>query len=190
MLTFSSSATKISPPKDRYNEIHPGSGNLHRPPELFCSSELMRHQGLGWVAALSLSLPQEQQHPSQTLRAKRNSPFLQEQSPLSPLQYIPSLIHPEPQSSHAFLSKYNLLRWQSVFPALPYTFSSATDRIVVSQLFGAVFLWLPSLPLPSPAAPTPLLPSPSPAKSPTGDKHQPNRFSLSLRSRNFLYWKN
>lgn len=56
----------------------------------------MRHQGLGWVAALSLSPPQEQQHPSQTLRAKRNSPFLQEQSPLSPLQYIHSLIHPEP----------------------------------------------------------------------------------------------
>lgn len=109
-------------------------------------------------------------------QGQEKSPFLQQQSPLSPLQYIHSLIHPEPQPSHTFLSKPNLPLWQPVFPALPYTLSSATDRMAVSQLFGDVSLWLPSPPLPSPAAPTSLFPSSSPAKSPTGDKNQPNRF--------------
>lgn len=140
VLKISGSATKISPPESRYNEIHPGCGNQHRLPQLFDYSQLMRHQGLAWVAALSLSLPLEQQHPSQTLKAKRNPSFLQEHPPLSPLQYIHSLIHPELQSSYAFLSKSNLTYCQSVFPALPYTFSSATVRIVVSQPFGAVSL--------------------------------------------------
>lgn len=46
VLKISGSATKISPPDNRYSEIQPGYGNQHRPPELFYSLELMKHQGL------------------------------------------------------------------------------------------------------------------------------------------------
>lgn len=181
MLKIPGSATKISPPENRYNGIHPGYGN--QPPQSFKSLELMRYQGLGWGAALSLSLPQGQQHPSETLRAKRNPPFLEHQSPLSPLQCIHSLMHPEPHISEQIQP---LSLTVSVSSTPLYIFLCHSQDCFFPALWSCL-LWLPSPPLPSPAAPTLSFPSPSPAKGPPGDKHQPNRFFLSLKSRNFLY---
>lgn len=125
---------------------------------------------------LRCSLPKEQQHPSQTRRAKEKSLLSAMTGSFKPL------------AAHLFINSPRItvlprISEQIQPPPLAVSICSTPlniflcygqDPMLFLSSFGAVSPWLPSPLLPSPAAPSLLLPSPSPARSPAGHRRQPN----------------
>lgn len=134
-----------------------------------------------WVTSSDVHCPKNSSILLEHTEPKRNAPFLQKQAPSSPLQYIHSLIHPEPQVSKQIQP---LPLAVSISSTPLYIFLCySQDRMLFPSSSGAAFPWLPSPPLPSHAAPIPI-----PCKEPRRRRapaKQFHNFFLSLRIRNF-----